>query len=189
SLDGIGSLIVTYAALLAVLSAAAVALKIDVRRFAVAFTVVFFLAYGSWIVGSPANLAAVTPARFQKFDPSRSLRLTNPGGYVVALVLGLGIANFFPRLADWLGAAIRPELYIKIAIVIIGASLAVTAVGKLTLATSLLLRGVVAIVEAYLIYWAVVYFVARKWFGFSREWAAPLASGISICGVSAAIAT
>jgi len=35
----------------------------------------------------------------------------------------------------------------------------------------------------------VVYFVARKWFGFSREWAAPLASGISICGVSAAIAT
>ena len=35
----------------------------------------------------------------------------------------------------------------------------------------------------------MVYFVARKWFGFNREWAAPLASGISICGVSAAIAT
>ena len=30
---------------------------------------------------------------------------------------------------------------------------------------------------------------ARKYFKFSREWAAPLASGISICGVSAAIAT
>ena len=40
-----------------------------------------------------------------------------------------------------------------------------------------------------MIYWAVVYFVARKYFGFNREWAAPLASGISICGVSAAIAT
>ena len=35
----------------------------------------------------------------------------------------------------------------------------------------------------------MIYFVTRKWFGFSREWAAPLASGISICGVSAAIAT
>jgi len=57
------------------------------------------------------------------------------------------------------------------------------------LAKSVLFRGVAAIIEAYLIYWAVVYFVARKWFGFSREWAAPLASGISICGVSAAIAT
>jgi uncharacterized membrane protein YadS len=189
SLGGFGSPIVTYAALLAVLGAAAVALRIDLRRFAVAFTVVFFLAYGSWIVGSQANLAVVTPADFKKFGLSWSLKLTSEGGYVIALVLGLVIANFFPRLAEWLSAAIRPELYIKIAIVIIGASLAVTAVGKLNLATSLVLRGLVAIVEAYLIYWAVVYFVARKWFGFSREWSAPLASGISICGVSAAIAT
>ena len=83
----------------------------------------------------------------------------------------------------------RPELYIKVAIVILGGVFAVTAAGKLGLASSLILRGVAAIVEAYLIYWAVVYFVARKWFGFNREWAAPLASGISICGVSAAIAT
>jgi uncharacterized membrane protein YadS len=66
---------------------------------------------------------------------------------------------------------------------------AVTAAGKLSLASSLVPRGLAAIAEAYLIYWAVVYYVARKWFGFSREWAAPLASGISICGVSAAIAT
>jgi uncharacterized membrane protein YadS len=64
----------------------------------------------------------------------------------------------------------------------------VTAAGRLTLATSLLWRGIAAIIEAYLIYWAVVYYIARKWFGFNREWAAPLASGISICGVSAAIA-
>jgi len=73
--------------------------------------------------------------------------------------------------------------------VILGGFVAVTAAGKLNLASTLLLRGVAAIVEAYLIYWAVVYFVARKWFGFSREWAAPLASGISICGVAASIAT
>ena len=52
-----------------------------------------------------------------------------------------------------------------------------------------MLRGAAAIVEAYLIYWAVIYYVARKWFGFSREWSVPLASGISICGVAAAIAT
>jgi uncharacterized membrane protein YadS len=51
------------------------------------------------------------------------------------------------------------------------------------------LRGVAAIIEAYLIYWPVVYLIARKGFGFSREWSAPLASGISICGVAAAIAT
>jgi uncharacterized membrane protein YadS len=54
---------------------------------------------------------------------------------------------------------------------------------------AILFRGLAAIIEAYLIYWALVYFLARKVFGFSREWSAPLASGISICGVTAAIAT
>jgi uncharacterized membrane protein YadS len=188
-LGGLGALIATYVVLLVVLTTGAAALKCEVKRFAVAFTAVFWIAYGSWIVGNYAKLAAVTPADIQKFGISWSLRLTNEGGYIIALIAGLMIANFMPRFADWLKEAIRPELYIKIAIVILGAFLAVTIAGKLSLATSLLLRGIAAIIEAYLIYWAVVYFVARKWFGFSREWAAPLASGISICGVSAAIAT
>src|SRR5262245_55399720 len=188
-LGGAGALVATYVALLVVLSAGAALLRADVKRFALAFTVVLFIAYASWVVGSFANFAAVTPADLQKFGVSWSLKLTNEGGFIVALVAGLVIANFFPRFAEWLREAIRPELYIKIAIVILGAFLAVTAVGKLNLAPSLLLRGTAAIVEAYLIYWAVVYFAARKWFGFNREWAAPLASGISICGVAASIAT
>jgi uncharacterized membrane protein YadS len=189
ALGGAGALLATYLALLVVLSAGALALNLDLRRFAVTFTAVFALAYASWIIGSFAYVAAVTPADQQKFGIGWSLKLTNEGGYVVALLAGLIITNFFPRLAQWLNEAVRPELYIKIAIVILGAFLAVTAAGRLTLASSILLRGVAAIIEAYLIYWAVVYYVARRWFGFNREWAAPLASGISICGVSAAIAT
>src|SRR5580765_6083709 len=188
-LGGFGALVATYMALLALLSAAAVALKSDLKKFALAFTAVFWIAYASWIVGNFATFAAVTPADLQKFGISWSLRLTNEGAYILALLVGLVIANVFPRFADAIKDAVRPELYIKIAIVILGGFFAVTAAGKLSLASSLLLRGVAAIVEAYLIYWAVVYFVARKWFGFNREWAAPLASGISICGVSAAIAT
>ena len=70
-----------------------------------------------------------------------------------------------------------------------GGALGVKAAESLGLASSVMFRGLCAIVEAYLIYWALVYFVARKYFKFSKEWAAPLASGISICGVSAAIAT
>jgi len=35
----------------------------------------------------------------------------------------------------------------------------------------------------------LVYWIARRYFGLTREWAAPLASGIAICEVSAAIAT
>jgi uncharacterized membrane protein YadS len=189
ALGGGASLLLTYAALMIVLSVGVSALGADVRKFAAAFTAVFAIAYASWIAGSYAYIAAVTPAEQQKFGISWSLKLTNEGGFVVALLSGLVIANVFPRLAAWLKDAIRPELYIKIAIVILGATVAVTAAGRLNLASSLLLRGAAAIVEAYLIYWAVVYFVARKWFGFSREWSVPLASGISICGVAAAIAT
>src|SRR6478672_10907549 len=189
SLGGFGALVATYVALLVVLSAAAVALKSDIRKFALAFTAVFWIAYASWIIGNFANFAAVTPGELQKFGISWSLRLTNEGGFIFALLAGLIIANVFPRFAETIKEAVRPELYIKIAIVILGGFFAVTAAGKLNLASSLLLRGVAAIIEAYLIYWAVVYFVARKWFGFNREWAAPLASGISICGASAAIAT
>src|SRR6201991_318930 len=188
-LGGGGALIATYAALLVVLSVGVTTLGGDVRKFAVAFTAVFAIAYGAWILGSYAYIAAVTPAEQQKFGIAWSLKLTNEGGFVVALLSGLVIANFFPRFAAWLKEAIRPELYIKIAIVILGATVAVTAAARLNLASSLLLRGAAAIVEAYLIYWAVIYFVARKWFGFSREWSVPLASGISICGVAAAIAT
>lgn len=188
-LGGLGSLLATFGALLIVLTLAAVALGASAGRFAAAFTVVFALSYASWIVGSNAHIAAVTPADLAKFGVDWSLRLTNEGGFIVALLVGIVIANVLPRFALWLNEAIRPELYIKIAIVILGAFLAVTIAGRLSFAGSIVLRGVAAIVEAYLIYWAVVYFVARKWFGFSREWAAPLASGISICGVAAAIAT
>ena len=72
---------------------------------------------------------------------------------------------------------------------ILGASLGVKAAGASGLVSVIMFRGLAAIIEAYLIYWALVYFIARKYFKFSREWAAPLASGISICGVSAAITT
>ena len=188
-LGGIGALIATYVALLAIMTAGAAALRLDVKRFALGFTVAFAFSYLCWIVGSQANLAVTTPADLNKFGIGWSLKLTNEGGYIVALLAGLFIGNFVPRLAVWMKEAIRPEWYIKTAIVILGGFLGITAAEKLGLATSLMFRGFAAIVEAYLIYWAVVYYIARKWFGFSREWAAPLASGISICGVSAAIAT
>jgi uncharacterized membrane protein YadS len=175
--------------LLIIFSFAAVALKSDLKKFAIAFTGVFWIAYASWIVGNYANFAAVTPAELEKYGISWSLKLTNEGGYIFALISGLIIANAFPRFAETLKEAVRPELYIKIAIVILGSVFAVTAAGKLNLASALMVRGLAAIVEAYLIYWAVIYLLARTWFGFSREWAVPLASGISICGVSAAIAT
>jgi uncharacterized membrane protein YadS len=188
-LGGLGALIVTYVALLVVMTAGAVALKANVARFAMGFTAVFWLAYICWIIGSWANFAVNTPAAMKQFGITWSLRLTAEGGFIVALLGGLFVGNFMPGFAEWMKEAVRPELYVKIAIVLLGGFLGVTAAEKLALATSLMFLGLAAIIVAYLIFWSVVYYVARTWFGFSREWAAPLASGISVCGVSAAIAT
>jgi uncharacterized membrane protein YadS len=188
-LGGVGSLIVTYVVLLVAMSLGAAALRADVKRFALGFTAVFWLAYICWIIGSWASFAVNTPADMKKFGVTWSLKLTAEGGFIVALLGGLFVGNFMPAFAEWMKEAVRPELYVKTAIVILGGFLGVTAAEKLALATSVMFLGLASIVVAYLIFWSVVYYVARTWFKFSREWAAPLASGISICGVSAAIAT
>jgi len=189
ALGGFGSLIATYIGLLVIMTLGAMALGADVGRFVVAFTVVFFISYICWIIGSNVHVALNTPAAMEKAGISWSLRLTPEGGFVIALVVGLIVGNFLPGLANWMKEAIRPELYVKIAIVILGGFLGIVSAEKLSLATSLMFLGLASIIVAYLIFWSVVYYVARVWFGFSREWAAPLASGISVCGVSAAIAT
>jgi uncharacterized membrane protein YadS len=188
-LGGVLALVLTYGFVLMLMLFGAAALGVNVVRFAVTFTIIYWLAYLCWVLGNFAYIAVTTPADMEKFGIGWSLRLTGESGYLIALILGLFIANGLPGIARWLSDAVRPELFIKTAIVILGGTLGIKAAEQLGLASSVMFRGLAAIVEAYLIYWAVVYFVARKWFGFSREWAAPLASGISICGVSAAIAT
>ena len=188
NMSGVVSLLLTYAFITLVLSVGLRFLGGDLPKFIKSFTVVFFISFGCWVLGSYAPIAA-TPDIVAKFHLKWSLGLTGEAGFIVALVAGIIVGNFMPGVAEELKEALRPEMYIKIAIVMLGAELGVKAVDALSLASSVIFRGLCAIVEAYLIYWALVYFVARKYFKFSKEWAAPLASGISICGVSAAIAT
>jgi uncharacterized membrane protein YadS len=187
SLPGIISLSLTYVFLLLVLSVGAWALGLNVPRFAGSLTVIFWASYLCWLVGNYVYIAA-TPNR-RPPGVTWSLGLTGEAGFIVALLAGLVIGNFAPGMAVRLSEATRPEWYIKTAIVILGGFLGVQAIGDTRLTQAILFRGFAAILEAYLIYWALVYFIARRFFRFSREWAAPLASGISICGVSAAIAT
>jgi uncharacterized membrane protein YadS len=187
-LGGPMSLLLTFLFLLALMSVTAKALGAHVPRFAAGFTAIFGISLVCWVAGHYAYVAA-TKDKLGKFGIGWSLNLTGEAGLILALAAGLIVGNFLPSIAGRIKEATRPELFIKTAIVIMGAALGVKAVEALSLASAILFRGLCAIVEAYLVYWAVVYFVARKYFKFSREWAAPLASGISICGVSAAIAT
>ncbi len=188
NLPALFSLVATYVFMLVVLLVGAKGLGANIKKFAAGFTVVFGLSYACWIVGSWAYIAA-TPNQRAAFHLDWSLNLTNESGFIVALLAGLVIGNFMPGVAASIKEAIRPELYIKTAIVILGGFLGITALSQKALAGTMLFQGLCSIIIAYLVFWPIVYYVARKWFGFSREWAAPLASGISICGVSAAIAT
>ncbi len=188
-MSGVVSLLLTYVFMTILMAICAKILDANMKKFLVGFTLVFWISFGCWLVGNNAYIAATTKPEMAKFGITWALKLTGEAGFIVALLAGLVVGNFFPGLASALKEATRPELYIKTAIVILGGALGVVAAEKLGLATAVMFRGLCAIVEAYLIYWAVVYFIARKYFKFSKEWAAPLASGISICGVSAAIAT
>lgn len=183
------SLVITYAAIAAIFSVGTAAMGHDVKKFLKSFTIIFAITYVCVLIGNQANVAANSPKDIQKFGLGWSLRLTGEAGLIVALLAGLFVGNFLPRAAEALKDAARPEWFIKTGIVILGGAIGVKAVGALGLASAVMFRGLCAIVEAYLIYWALVYFIARKYFKFSKEWAAPLASGISICGVSAAIST
>jgi len=182
------SLLATYGFFLIVLLLGALAMRTSVKRFAIGVTAIFALSYACWFLGSWAYIAA-TPDKRQGFGINWSLNLTNESGFIIALLAGLIFGNFLPGVVQRFKEAIRPELYIKSAIVILGGFLGITALDQRQLASAMLFQGLCAIVCAYLIFWPIVYYVARRYFGFSREWAAPLASGISICGVSAAIAT
>ena len=182
-----GSLILTYGFLLALTTLGAWFMGNSVKRFAAGFTVLFWVTVAANTLGNYAYLAA-THNTLEKFGISWSLGLGELG-FVIALAVGLIIGNFFPKAAAFLSVAAKPEWYIKTGIVILGMTIGIKTVGAMGLASTVIFRGICAVIEAYLIYWPVVYILSRKVFKFTPEWAAPMASGISICGVAAAIAT
>ena len=178
----------TIAFMTVLLSIGVKLMKGNVAAFIPRFVIVFVIAFACYTMGANAYIAA-NPTQLAKQGIPWALGLSTEAGLIFALLAGIFIGNVIPGFADWLRDACRPELFVKIAIVVLGAELGVKAADAAGFAGHIIFRGLCAIVEAYLLYWAVVYYVARKYFKFNKEWAAPLASGISICGVSAAIAT
>ena len=101
--------------------------------------------------------------------------------YVIfAFLFGLAISNSV-GVPVWLAAAARSEFYIKTGLVILGASVVFT---------DLLNGGVLGILQALLVVsvvWYVCFTLARR-LRVDDEFATMLATAVSICGVSAAIA-
>src|SRR5262245_14179872 len=99
---------------------------------------------------------------------------------LVALVVGLIISNVF-TLPGWMDAGFRVEYYIKIGIVLLGATLPFTLI---------LWAGPLAMLQATIVSvvtFAVIFYTSRA-LGVDRRLCACLGAGGAICGVSGAIA-
>ena len=144
--------------------AAVVVMKGSLRRFATGFPVVFAIA---WLAQVIAGNATVANWGFE---------------YVVfAFLLGLAISNT-TSIPDWLKEAGRTEFYIKTGLVMLGAGI---------LFADLMQAGLLGIAQALLVVtavWFACFWLARR-LRVDDEYATMLASAVSICGVSAAIAT
>lgn len=99
-----------------------------------------------------------------------------------AVLFGLIISNVF-GVPEWMKPAIQSEFYIKIGIICLGATIIFGEIIK---------SGAYGLAQALLVVLCVWYFafwISRKLFKVDDEMSTMIASSVSICGVSAAIAT
>lgn len=182
------SLLTTYLVFTLLTCTGAYCMRLNIKKFFYGWTVIFTITWVCWFVGNNAHLAAV-PQEWDKYGITWGLALGGGASFILALIVGLFIGNFTKGFAASLYEAAKPEWYIKTAIVFLGIKVGLMSMEAAGFTFELALCGMIATFVAYMLFWPIVYTLARKVFKLPRQWAATLSSGISICGVSAAVAT
>ncbi|MEI9915027.1 MAG: putative sulfate exporter family transporter [Methylovirgula sp.] len=148
-----------------------------------------WLASIAWIIGSYAHFAGSDPRRHRQ-DRRHLVSASDARGRLDPR------PDRRPYRRQFLSAICRlaqrgdpAEFYVKIAIVILGGVIAITVAGKLNLASTVFLRSLAAIVEAYLIYWPVVYTFHGNISASPAKPPCHLPPAFRSAGVAAAIAT
>ena len=98
-----------------------------------------------------------------------------------SVIIGLVIGNIF-EIPDWMKPGIQSEFYIKIGLVLLGTTI---------LFSNIMKAGALGLIQALVVVvsvWYIAFWIARK-LKVDDEMSTMLASAVSICGVSAAIAT
>jgi uncharacterized integral membrane protein (TIGR00698 family) len=110
-----------------------------------------------------------------------SVKSLNLEAVIFSLAIGLIVGNVF-ELPAWFSSALSTELYVKIGLVLLGTGVIFSDILK---AGSLgLLQALVVVVSV----WYFAYWICKK-LAIDEELAMMISSAVSICGVSAAIAT
>lgn len=194
SLHPFVALIITYLFFLTITTVGAYFQKRNMKRWILGFSVIFILTWFIWIIGHEAHFSAVDALvkgknNYTLFSLTWGLQLGGGFSFMLALTVGLIIGNFFKGFATNIKEAAKPEWFIKTAIVLLGIKLGMMTMKASGFTYELALAGAAAAFVAYLLFWPIIYYIGRRFFGLNRASAAVLSSGISICGVSASIAT
>lgn len=139
-------------------------MKDNTKRFLLSFITIFALAVLARFIGSISQIKALG------FE-----------AVFFAVSIGLIIRNVF-GLPSWLSPAVRSEFYIKTGLVILGSSILfneILVVGKF---------GMLQAIIVVLCVWYFTFWLAKK-LKIDKEMSIMLSSAVSICGVSAAIAS
>ena len=164
----VGSLISTYVVWTALTCIGAAAMKLDMKKFFWGFTTLFCITWIAWIIGREAHLAAPVH-KFAKYGIEWGLSLGGGASYIIALAVGLIIGNFFKGFAGFLKEAAKPEWFIKTAIVYLGIKVGLMSMKAAGFAFDLALAGAAATFVAYLLFWPLIYALARKVFRLPRQ--------------------
>jgi len=109
------------------------------------------------------------------------VKALNLEAVIFSLVIGLLVGNLF-KLPDWFRGALSTELFVKIGLVLLGTTVIF---GDILKAGSLgLIQALVVVVSV----WYFAYWICKK-LKIDDELSLMISSAVSICGVSAAIAT
>jgi uncharacterized integral membrane protein (TIGR00698 family) len=109
------------------------------------------------------------------------IKALNLEAVIFSLALGLIIGNLV-RLPDWLKSALSTELFVKIGLVLLGTGI---------IFSDILKAGQLGLIQALVVVlsvWYFAYWLCKK-FKLDDELSMMISSAVSICGVSAAIAT
>lgn len=158
-------------------------------RMGVQFLVMFgFSLLATWITGKEIKpFVIVFPVLFILttvaviLAGSKQIKSLNLEAVIFSLTVGLIVGNFF-KLPDWFRTALSTEMFVKIGLVLLGTGVIFSDILK---AGSLgLIQALVVVISV----WYIAYWLCKK-LKVDDELTMMIASSVSICGVSAAIAT
>jgi uncharacterized membrane protein YadS len=159
----LGTLIILFIITAVLTLIGAAAMKRDVKRYIPGYLAVFIIAFIALVIANQKGI------HYYGFE------------FVLwALFIGLFISNVL-GVPGWLKAGVMTEYFIKIGLVCMGAEIMFEVVIK---------AGVVGLIQAVgvvLVVWFVTYWICRR-FGIAERFSSIIATGNSICGVSASIA-